>query len=323
MFFVAYLRVLPFVRGSVILLEIQWRENSLPLYNNPSYRVCKMSTAQQKYCIIGQPLGHSMSPAFHTEAFAQLKHDGEFTACPLDAESIADFITAMREGAYQGACVTIPHKKSVFSFVDEVTPRAKSVGAVNTLYMEGSTLWGDNTDVQGFLYPLQDRKVPSRAMIFGAGGAARAIIVGLKQLRSAGMQKIFITARELAQAEALSEEFNLVPVEWEKRHTIKAPWMINTTPLGMQGALLDESPYTAKALVQNLAQNPDKNSLAYDIVYNPLETRFLREAKAAGWQVQDGLDMFVGQALEQEKIWLGRSADFVQMRSFVEKLLGV
>ncbi len=280
-----------------------------------------MHNEKNIYGIIGQPLGHSMSPAFHNEAFAQLNYDGHFTACPMDAAEVPAFITSMRQGAYAGACVTIPHKELVTSLVDEITPRAKSVGAVNTLYKEGNILWGDNTDVHGFLHPLQGRKVPSRAMILGAGGAARAVIVGLKQLRSQGMQKIFISNRNKEKALALSEEFNLVPVDWEQRYTIKAPWLINTTPLGMQGDLLDETPYAHKALVQNLGQNAEKNSLAYDIVYNPLETRFLHEAQAAGWQVQDGLDMFVGQALEQEKIWLGRCADFAHMRAFVQNIL--
>ncbi len=265
------------------------------------------------YCIIGQPLGHSLSPLFHTEAFKQLEYEGTFTACPLEADQVRSFVQDFRQGAHVGACVTIPHKQAVLELVDELTPRAKSVGAVNTLYMEGKVLWGDNTDVQGFLYPLLERRIPSRAMILGAGGAARAIIVGLKQLRSAGMNRIFISTRDMAKAEALAEEFSLTAVAWEKRHTIKSPWLINTTPLGMQGPYEDESPFAQKHLVQNV----EKHSLAYDIVYNPLETRFLREAAAAGWAVQDGLDMFVAQALEQEKIWLGKSADFATMRAFV------
>ncbi len=274
-----------------------------------------MTTPAVKLCIIGQPLGHSLSPAFHAKAFEQLGIQGEFSACPMDAAAVPEFLQALRQGHYQGAAVTIPHKELVLSLVDELTPRAKSVGAVNTLYMEGSILWGDNTDVQGFLHPLLERKIPTRAMVLGAGGAARAAIVGLKQLRSAGMNRIFISARNMAKAEALSEEFSLSPVPWEKRHTIKSPWLINTTPLGMKGDLVEESPFLPKHFVQNL----ERQSLAYDIVYNPLQTRFLREAQEAGWQVQDGLDMFVAQALEQERIWLGQSADFATMRAFMEQ----
>ncbi len=276
-----------------------------------------MHTTLPTYCIIGQPLAHSLSPSFHKEAFSRLHFAADFTSRPLDAEKIPEFIQEVRNGTFKGSCVTIPHKELVLSLVDEITPRAKSVGAVNTLYMHGSTLWGDNTDVLGFLHPLRARKVPTRALILGAGGAARAVIVALKQLRSAGMQKIFISTRDLAKAEALSAEFNLTPVIWEKRTSIKSPWVINTTPLGMHGDLEGESPYPAKAF----ELNKERDSLAYDIVYNPLETRFLREAKAAGWQVQDGLDMFVGQALEQENIWLGKSAEFASMRRFVEGLL--
>ncbi len=270
------------------------------------------------YCIIGQPLGHSLSPLFHTEAFKHMAYDAIFVPCPLEAEAVPAFVQNFRQGAHVGSCVTIPHKQKVLELVDELTPRAKSVGAVNTLYMEGKVLWGDNTDVHGFLYPLLERKIPSRAMVLGAGGAARAVIVGLKQLRSAGMNRVFISTRDMAKAEALAEEFSLTAVPWEKRHTIKSPWLINTTPLGMQGAYEEESPFPQKFLVQNV----EKHSLAYDIVYNPLETRFLREAAAAGWAVQDGLDMFVAQALEQERIWLGKCADFASMRAFVLQKLG-
>ncbi len=276
-----------------------------------------MNSTSSKYCIIGQPLGHSLSPAFHTQAFALLGHEATFEACAMDASEVPAFVQDLRQGLYAGACVTLPHKEVVLSLVDELTPRAKSVGAVNTLYCQGSTLWGDNTDIHGFLQPLQGRKVPSRAMVLGAGGAARAIIVGLKQLRNQGMQKIFISTRNEAKAQALSEEFSLTPVPWEQRTSIKAPWLINTTPLGMLGSHEEESPFPYKALLQHA----DKHSLAYDIVYNPLETRFLREAKQAGWHVQDGLDMFVAQALEQERIWLGQSADFATMRTFLEQKL--
>ncbi len=273
-----------------------------------------MTAPTIKLCILGQPLGHSLSPAFHTKAFEQMGIAGEFSACPMDAEAVPAFLQQIREGHYLGAAVTIPHKELVMGLMDELTPRAKSVGAVNTVYREGSLLWGDNTDVQGFLHPLQGGKIPTRAMILGAGGAARAIIVGLKQLRSAGMNKIFISARNMAKAEALSEEFSLTPIAWEKRHTIKSPWLINTTPLGMKGAYEEESPFARKHLVQNL----ERQSLAYDIVYNPLQTKLLQEAQEVGWQVQDGLDMFVAQALEQQKIWLGQSADFATMRAFMQ-----
>ncbi len=269
------------------------------------------------YGIIGNPLGHSLSPALHTNTFTRLKHAGVFARWPMPQEKVGLFVQSFRLLRLAGACVTIPHKQEIVPHVDYISPLAKSVGAVNTLYWEGQELCGENTDVSGFLWPLQGKKVPHRAMVLGAGGAARAIIVALKTLRAQGMGKIFISSHNDSKAQLLCEEFQCVFVPWQERDTIKAPWLINTTPLGMQGTdFFDQSPYSSKAFIQNAT----KDSLAYDIVYNPLETRFLRDAAAAGWQTQDGLDMFVGQALAQQHLWMGESDEHAHVRAFLEQV---
>ncbi len=270
------------------------------------------------YGIIGNPLGHSLSPALHTDTFTRLGHAGAFATWPMPKEKVALFLQSMRLLRLAGACVTIPHKQEVLPHLDHISPLAKSVGAVNTLYWEGQELCGENTDVSGFLWPLQGKKIPHRAMVLGAGGAARAIIVALKTLRAEGMGKIFISSHNDEKARLLCEEFQCVFVPWQERSSIKAPWLINTTPLGMKGAdTIEQSPYPTKAFLQNVS----KDALAYDIVYNPLETRFLREAAAAGWQTQDGLDMFVGQALAQQKLWLNEHDEHVHVRALLEKKL--
>ncbi len=270
------------------------------------------------YGIIGDPLGHSLSPALHADTFARLGHAGVFATWPMGKEKVGLFMQSMRLLGIAGACVTIPHKQEVLAHVDYISPLAKSVGAVNTLYWEGQELCGENTDVTGFLWPLQQRKVPHRAMVLGAGGAARAVIVALKTLRAQGMGKIFVSSHNDAKAQLLSEEFQCVFVPWQERTSIKAPWLINTTPLGMQGGeFFEQSPYSSKAFLQNVS----KDALAYDIVYNPLETRFLREAAAAGWQTQDGLDMFVGQALAQQKLWLGQQGEYAPLRALLQEKL--
>ncbi len=268
------------------------------------------------FAIIGNPLGHSKSPLLHNAFFTYLQYPAKYELFALTPEELGYFMRTMRQKSIQGLSVTIPHKEAVMPYLDDISPLARSVGAVNTIYLQDGFLYGDNTDVEGFLLPLRSRKVPFRAMVLGAGGAARAVIVGLKTLRSAGMEKIFVSARSAEKAQALCEEFSCVYVPWEERSNIKAPWLINTTPLGMQGALEQESPYAAKALLNTAG----KASLAYDLVYNPAQTRFLQEAAEAGWETQNGLDMFLGQAIGQQKLWLKDLAAPLEGEACMEKM---
>ncbi len=265
------------------------------------------------YGIIGQPLGHSLSPSLHNWAFAKLGYAGIFKAWPIEKSQLADFIVAMRTLNIGGACVTIPYKECIMPFLDEISPRAKSIGAVNTLYWQGHKLCGENTDVDGFMLPLLVRKAPRSALILGAGGAARAVIMGLKEL---GIKQIFISNRNSVKAEALAQEFDIESVAWSDRLQCHTELIINTTPLGMKGSFEELSPYS----FEHLSEQDMKHMLAYDLVYNPLETRFLREAKQAGLNTQDGLDMFVGQALRQMQLWTEHSTDLVKTREFLLNL---
>ncbi len=269
------------------------------------------------YGIIGEPLGHSLSALLHNTTFQSLKHKGTFVLWPLAKENIAQFVQSVRLLKISGVCVTIPHKQEVLKYLDYISPLAKSVGAVNTLYWDDNALCGDNTDVSGFLQPLLTKKVPNRALVLGAGGAARAIIVALKTLRSQGMNKIFLSSRTKEKAQSLCDEFQCIFVPWEERANIKATWIINTTPLGMKGEFIEQSPYHTKMFKQNIV----KDCLAYDIVYNPLQTRFLHEAQLSGWQIQDGLDMFIGQAIEQQKLWLNQANEHAKLRILLEEHL--
>ncbi len=263
------------------------------------------------YGIIGSPLGHSLSPRLHNWAFKQLDYAGTFTAWPLEKSQLANFIIAMRTLHISGACVTIPHKESIIPFLDEISPRAKSVGAVNTLYWQGDKLCGENTDVHGFKLPLLKYKLPQSALILGAGGAARAVIMGLKEL---GVTQIRISNRNAEKASNLAQIFCIDTVPWDEREQVQANWIINTTPLGMQGSYEELSPYDFSTMGQIA-----KDTIAYDLVYNPLQTKFLREAKQAGLIAQDGLDMFVGQALRQMQLWTGKCTDLTNTREFLIK----
>ncbi len=260
--------------------------------------------------IIGKPLGHSLSPKLHNWAFAELRQHAFFEAWPIDSAHLEDFITAMHTLRIRGLCVTIPHKQAIIPFLDEVSPRAKSIGAVNTLYWQGDKLCGENTDVDGFKLPLMGRKKAKKALVFGAGGAARAVIVGLQEL---GVDEIYISNRDNEKATKLAHEFAVQNLEWEAWDGLEAEWLINTTPLGMKGAYEGQSPYVFK--------EGHKDILAYDIVYNPLKTKFLHDAEIAGCSIQDGLDMFVGQALSQMQLWMGKAVEPDSAREFLLKTL--
>lgn len=179
----------------------------------------------------------------------------------------------------------------------KISQEASLAGAVNTLYWEGDSLCGDNTDVNGFLTPL--RLVPladMRILLLGAGGAAHAAAAGLSL---AGCKAVWITSPANKRQYPLAERFNFTPLIWQKRQMVIADLIINATPAGMYGHTVDETCY-------DFAQVAGRSGWAYDLVYNPLETRFLEEAARAGWHCISGLDMFLSQGAAQFRIWSQR-----------------
>ena len=253
----------------------------------------------RQYGIIGWPLGHTMSPTLHNWGFGQLRLNATYAAFPLEPDALPVFMERVRREPISGLSVTIPHKRAVMDHLDRVTDRARAVGAVNTLYWEGNDLCGENTDVIGLIAPLQKlAPLPDSAMVLGAGGAARAAIVGLKEL---GVRDIAIANRTTDKAEALAHDFSVRSVEWDRRMDETPGLICNTTPLGMAGDMVHATPWDANRF--------PTGSIAYDIVYNPLETRFLREARAAGCAAISGLEMFLHQGLAQFRLWTGQNMD--------------
>ncbi len=252
------------------------------------------------YGIIGWPLSHTLSPLLHTTSFRELGLPAVLVPWPVESGRLSDFVSSVRLLGLKGSCVTIPHKEDVIPLLDRISERAAAVGAVNTLYWEDGQLCGDNTDVPGFVAPLEAlgaEACPRSALVLGAGGASRAVIAGLKSL---GCGKIAICNRTEATARAFADEFGLETCPWDARGEVEADLVVNTTPLGMKGKLEGDSPFPAEAF-------SGRTAVAYDIVYTPLKTRFLREAEAAGWKTITGLGMFIGQADWQCRIWTGKA----------------
>lgn len=275
-----------------------------------------MFCPKELFGIIGYPLGHSMSPRLQNWGFEKVGHSAVFMPWPVEPGRVEDFVRALRLLNIRGACVTIPHKEAVLPLLDRVSERAHHMGAVNTLYWDDDVLCGENTDVDGFMAPLRSGPNAGRAfacaLVLGAGGAARAVVQGLKEL---GIPRIAICNRSMNKAQELARHFAVEALDWDARHELGADLVINTTPLGMLGKGVDASPFDAAAFSRG------KPGLAYDIVYNPLETRFLREAKAAGWATQDGLDMFVAQGMVQFKLWTGHDLPAHEARAVLMEAL--
>lgn len=250
------------------------------------------------YGIIGYPLGHSMSPLIHTTSFQDHGIPAILVAFPTPPEEIATLFKSVRLLNIRGLCVTIPHKQTIIPYLDYFTDHVKKAGAANLVYWDGDKLCGDNTDIIGFMEPLQQKKLPAdyrKVLLLGAGGAARAAVVGLQHL---GYTDITVTDINSDLPKALAKEFNLNIVAWEERKQVEAQIIINSTPLGMKGKFEDQTAYE-QAWFKG-------KGVAYDIVYTPYHTRFRQEAEQAGWQSISGRDMFIAQANAQFKIWTGK-----------------
>lgn len=244
------------------------------------------------YGITGFPLGHSISPALQNWAFQERRFPGVYLAWPEPPEKLGAFFQAVRTLPVSGGNITIPHKEASIKYLDHVSARAKSIGAVNTFFWRDGELWGDNTDITGFLGPLKGRSFKS-ALILGAGGAARAVIAGLKEI---GTPEIIITNRTFAKAQELAAFFGAEALPWDERGKPRADLIVNATSMGMSGRQEDQNPYEESWM-------RGREGLAYDIVYNPPQTLFLKAAEASGWKTENGLAMFVGQARAAFALW--------------------
>lgn len=265
--------------------------------------------------IIGDPVAHSLSPVMHNAALAELGVDYAYVPFPVQAENLAAAVQGLAVVGVQGFSITIPHKQAILPLLATVTPEAQAVGAVNTVWRTEQGWAGTNTDVAGFMVPLQGRDwSAARAVVLGNGGAARAVVAGCGKL---GLTKVQVVGRnlgKLAEFEASWADSPLTPPlsvhGWDELPQLlpQADLVINTTPIGMHHTA-NQTPLDAA----DLALIPD-HGLVYDLIYTPRPTRLLTLATARGLSTQDGLDMLVQQgaiALEQ---WIHRPVPVDTMR---------
>jgi 3-dehydroquinate dehydratase / shikimate dehydrogenase len=275
------------------------------------YRIDRINQQTEIFGIIGKSVGHSISPHIHNAAFAASQLNAVYI--PFEVGDAVQFIGRMvhirsRELDWNlsGLSVTAPHKTVVMNSLDWIEPTAKQIGAVNTIVVRENELHGYNTDAAGFLEPLRHKfgsLKDARCSIIGAGGGARA---AMWALRSAGAQ-VALFVRDPGKARHVSEEFEIEAQSLSSAAFDGFEIVVNATPVGTRGSGEHETVATANQF--------RGVRLAYDLVYNPIETRFLREARAAGAETLGGIEMLLAQAVEQFKLWTGKDPDPEVMRS--------
>ncbi len=267
----------------------------------------KASGTTKNLGVIGWPIAHSLSPAMQAAAIQTADIDYAYIAMPVRPEALPAAVDGLKSLGFRGFNVTIPHKSAIMELLDEVDEDARRIGAVNTVVNDNGRLLGHNTDVTGFLRGLSRQGVVvcgKRAVLFGAGGAARAVIWGL--LRE-GAESVTVGVRNAAKArEALADfaaDVDIFP--WDgadfAENLAAADILVNTTPLGMTPKT-EEAPPVDWARVRTEA-------FVYDIIYTPECTRFLREAKEHGHRISNGVAMLVGQGAEALSLWTGVRPD--------------
>lgn len=250
--------------------------------------------------IAGWPVAHSRSPLIHRFWLAQHGIDGDYVRAPVAPEGLDAFLATIGAAGYVGGNVTVPHKQAALQSCDEVTATARRLGAVNTVWLDGGRLWGDNTDVHGFAANL-DARLPrwrngAAALVIGAGGASRSVVGALLE---AGFADIVVLNRTAERAHAIAADFGS-PVRGGALQRLAdelgaADLVVNATAAGMGDAAALEIDWRAA--------RPD--AIATDIVYVPLRTAFLRGAAARGLAVVDGLGMLLHQAVPGFERWFG------------------
>jgi shikimate dehydrogenase len=280
--------------------------------------------------LTGFPVSHSLSPKIQNVALKACDLEGSYSLFPIapdDRQSLKDLLDRVRSGEITGLNVTIPHKQNVIKFLDDLTTTAKSIGAVNTIYLSRDKLIGDNTDAPGFLADLKKfltlecdsllshmqelaPALQKNALILGAGGSARAVLYALV---SDGWN-VTIAARRIEQAQQLADSFATYKLRITNLTEFRLSafdLLVNTTPIGM-------TPNTHQSpLPENTSLS--KHTKIYDLVYNPRETKLVKDARAKGLSATTGLGMLIEQAALSFEIWTGHEPSREIMRASVEQ----
>ena len=271
--------------------------------------------------LIGWPVGHSISPQMHNAAFIDLGLDWLYLPFPVNSsppERIGEAVLGLRALGFRGANVTVPHKQAVMAYLDMLTPAAEAIGAVNTIVLnEDGTLFGDNTDAQGFIADLADNEMNPygrRILVLGAGGSARAIVFGLAEAQAAS---IHILNRTASRAEELAERMSMLFPKCRLGASSLAAGVtvadydivVNCTSVGM-------APDVDDALLGNDTHFTDQQCI-YDLIYNPSPTKLVQIARDYGAHAVNGQGMLVWQGALAFELWTGVQAPLDVMKTAI------
>jgi len=286
------------------------------------FKSSRIDGSMRLCCLIGNPAKHSLSPLMHNAAFEELGLNYTYLAFEVEKNSLGEAVRGLRSLGVCGFNVTIPYKVDVVEYLDELDRSATDVGAVNTVVNKDRWLTGYNTDIQGVIYALEKAGLLSPkglAVIIGAGGAARAVVAALAKMRC---DEILLLNRTEEKATTLAREaeerygIHCSGLKLTRRNlgkVEKAILLVNATSLGMHPKV-EESPIPKELIPEEI--------MVFDVVYNPLKTRFLKEAEERGAKTISGIDMLIGQGAASFKLWTGRDAPEELMRRTVLKALG-
>jgi len=252
-------------------------------------------------CLLGSPVEHSFSPTMHNASFQKLNINAKYLAFDVHPNTLKQAVEGLRALQFMGANVTIPHKVNVMQYVDVLDPKAAMIGACNTLVHKNDKVYGYNTDVSGFIESFKHIKFNfknKKIAILGTGGAAKAVLVGFL---CEGVESVHLFSRTLQKAQELSDSIkeydNIIPMTYD---TLACDYpydvVVNTTPLGMH-------PKEGETVV-NPTEIGYKDTVFYDLIYNPEETEFLKLARLSNRRTINGLDMLIYQGLDALKLWL-------------------
>ena len=259
------------------------------------YRADRLTRAAKIYCVIADPVRHSLSPAIHNRAFQLKRMDAVYVPMMVTTAQLRDFIKLAEELPFTGFSVTIPHKQKIMRYLDHIDPLARRIGAVNTVWRKAGKWRGANTDAAAVIRPFEKhlRLKDSRVLIAGSGGAARAAACALADAGAC----IFITGRNVDRVRTLSRFAGGEALSREEAEASHFDALVHATPLG-----------TFPNVDTCFFNHAIPADIVFDMVYNPLETLLIRRAKEQGKQVVPGMKMFIEQAVAQFELWTGEDA---------------
>ena len=275
--------------------------------------------------LIGNPVSHSLSPIMQNAAIKYLGLDLIYIAIPCKNEDLEKVVNSLKKMNCKGLNITIPFKQKVFDYCNEISPVAKKVKAINTLKLKDNKDWiGTNTDIDGFIYPLNKLNLMKKSsIVLGSGGAARSVIQGLINLK---LSKITIISRNQNSLNSLITNFeNDIKIEGLLNTDIKidnliqeTDLIVNTTPVGMSKTTSDdELPFG-----QSFWDNINSNTIVYDLIYNPSPTPFLKFCDKKGCMTIDGKQMLIAQGAKSLSFWTnGLEVPFEVMNDAIKKYL--